>query len=175
MYRSVTKLKYRQNVWRWTGTSPVDSDVGYSSIHISPPNPISQHHGLLTICYWCVSLQVTADVAQLLGEQKVDAILCVAGGWAGGNCSAKGQSSTVFSVISITSFHVCNICWNNCAVIILVSHETFLSSDITMPDTPHALNNGYSTLILMCVSQISTKTQIWCGSRVYGPPLSPAT
>uniref|UniRef100_I3IYE7 Dihydropteridine reductase n=1 Tax=Oreochromis niloticus TaxID=8128 RepID=I3IYE7_ORENI len=33
--------------------------------------------------------QVTADVAQLLGEQKVDAILCVAGGWAGGNCSSK--------------------------------------------------------------------------------------
>uniref|UniRef100_A0A3Q1BY02 Dihydropteridine reductase n=1 Tax=Amphiprion ocellaris TaxID=80972 RepID=A0A3Q1BY02_AMPOC len=33
--------------------------------------------------------QVTADVAQLLGEHKVDAILCVAGGWAGGNCSSK--------------------------------------------------------------------------------------
>ncbi|KAJ0049742.1 hypothetical protein NL108_000603, partial [Boleophthalmus pectinirostris] len=33
--------------------------------------------------------QVTADVSQLLGEQKVDAILCVAGGWAGGNCSSK--------------------------------------------------------------------------------------
>uniref|UniRef100_A0A3Q2PUJ2 Dihydropteridine reductase n=1 Tax=Fundulus heteroclitus TaxID=8078 RepID=A0A3Q2PUJ2_FUNHE len=33
--------------------------------------------------------QVTADVAQLLGENKVDAILCVAGGWAGGNCGSK--------------------------------------------------------------------------------------
>ncbi|KAM9850197.1 quinoid dihydropteridine reductase a [Aulostomus maculatus] len=33
--------------------------------------------------------QVTADVGRLLGEQKVDAILCVAGGWAGGNCSSK--------------------------------------------------------------------------------------
>ncbi|RVE67678.1 hypothetical protein OJAV_G00105380 [Oryzias javanicus] len=33
--------------------------------------------------------QVTADVAQLLGEHKVDAILCVAGGWAGGNCGSK--------------------------------------------------------------------------------------
>ncbi|XP_076595858.1 quinoid dihydropteridine reductase a [Chaetodon auriga] len=33
--------------------------------------------------------QVTADVAQLLGEQKVDAIVCVAGGWAGGSCSSK--------------------------------------------------------------------------------------
>lgn len=39
-------------------------------------------------------VQVTADVAQLLGDQKVDAILCVAGGWAGGKCSSKGQSST---------------------------------------------------------------------------------
>lgn len=38
-------------------------------------------------------VQVTADVAQLLGEQKVDAILCVAGGWAGGSCSSKGQRS----------------------------------------------------------------------------------
>ncbi|XP_060935221.1 quinoid dihydropteridine reductase a [Limanda limanda] len=33
--------------------------------------------------------QVTADMSQLLGEQKVDAILCVAGGWAGGKCSSK--------------------------------------------------------------------------------------
>ncbi|XP_022539709.2 quinoid dihydropteridine reductase a isoform X2 [Astyanax mexicanus] len=33
--------------------------------------------------------QVTSDVARLLGEQKVDAILCLAGGWAGGNCSSK--------------------------------------------------------------------------------------
>lgn len=33
--------------------------------------------------------QVTTEVAQLLGEQKVDAILCVAGGWAGGSCSSK--------------------------------------------------------------------------------------
>ncbi|KAM3613212.1 uncharacterized protein V6R79_022560 [Siganus canaliculatus] len=33
--------------------------------------------------------QVATDVAQLLGDQKVDAILCVAGGWAGGSCSSK--------------------------------------------------------------------------------------
>ncbi|KAG7461708.1 hypothetical protein MATL_G00193980 [Megalops atlanticus] len=31
--------------------------------------------------------QVTADVSRLLGEAKVGAILCVAGGWAGGNAS----------------------------------------------------------------------------------------
>ncbi|XP_064813790.1 dihydropteridine reductase-like [Oncorhynchus masou masou] len=33
--------------------------------------------------------QVTADVLSLLGDQKVDAILCVAGGWAGGSAKAK--------------------------------------------------------------------------------------
>lgn len=39
----------------------------------------------------CVSVfQVTADVSQLLGGEKVDAILCVAGGWAGGSAKAKG-------------------------------------------------------------------------------------
>ncbi|XP_042325715.1 dihydropteridine reductase [Sceloporus undulatus] len=33
--------------------------------------------------------QVTEDVEKLLGEKKVDAILCVAGGWAGGNAKVK--------------------------------------------------------------------------------------
>ncbi|XP_069488012.1 dihydropteridine reductase isoform X1 [Ambystoma mexicanum] len=33
--------------------------------------------------------QVTTEVGNLLGEQKVDAILCVAGGWAGGSAKAK--------------------------------------------------------------------------------------
>ncbi|KAL0596539.1 Dihydropteridine reductase [Plecturocebus cupreus] len=33
--------------------------------------------------------QVTAEVGKLLGEEKVDAILCVAGGWAGGNAKSK--------------------------------------------------------------------------------------
>lgn len=33
--------------------------------------------------------QVTTDVASLLEEQKVDAIICVAGGWAGGSAKAK--------------------------------------------------------------------------------------
>ncbi|KAG9259920.1 dihydropteridine reductase [Astyanax mexicanus] len=33
--------------------------------------------------------QVTADIGELLGEEKVDAILCVAGGWAGGSAKAK--------------------------------------------------------------------------------------
>ncbi|XP_030047082.1 dihydropteridine reductase [Microcaecilia unicolor] len=33
--------------------------------------------------------QVTTDVGKLLGEEKVDAILCVAGGWTGGSAKAK--------------------------------------------------------------------------------------
>ncbi|XP_032043329.1 dihydropteridine reductase isoform X1 [Aythya fuligula] len=33
--------------------------------------------------------QVTAEIGKLLGEEKVDAILCVAGGWAGGSAKAK--------------------------------------------------------------------------------------
>lgn len=51
-------------------------------------------------------LQVTADVAQLLGEQKVDAILCVAGGWAGGSCSSKGQNPTFLFVVTLIISHV---------------------------------------------------------------------
>ncbi|KAM3939612.1 dihydropteridine reductase [Leptodactylus fuscus] len=35
------------------------------------------------------SEEVTSAVEQLLGGQKVDAILCVAGGWAGGSAKAK--------------------------------------------------------------------------------------
>ncbi|KAL1024017.1 hypothetical protein UPYG_G00050350 [Umbra pygmaea] len=33
--------------------------------------------------------QVTMEVSSMLGDQKVDAILCVAGGWAGGSAKAK--------------------------------------------------------------------------------------
>ncbi|KAM6440512.1 dihydropteridine reductase [Liasis olivaceus] len=33
--------------------------------------------------------QVTEDVGKVLGKDKVDAILCVAGGWAGGSAKAK--------------------------------------------------------------------------------------
>ena len=38
--------------------------------------------------FFCV-LKVTAEIGKLLGEEKVDAILCVAGGWAGGSAKAK--------------------------------------------------------------------------------------
>jgi len=33
---------------------------------------------------------IKGQVAQVLGDNKVDAVLCVAGGWAGGNAASKG-------------------------------------------------------------------------------------
>ncbi|GAB5570924.1 dihydropteridine reductase [Prionailurus iriomotensis] len=39
------------------------------------------------------SIVVTAEVGKLLGEEKVDAILCVAGGWAGGNAKSKCEET----------------------------------------------------------------------------------
>ncbi|VDL81003.1 unnamed protein product [Schistocephalus solidus] len=35
--------------------------------------------------------EVKKGVKEVLGDKSVDAILCVAGGWAGGNCSGKGN------------------------------------------------------------------------------------
>lgn len=49
----------------------------------------------LTICasFLALLFQVTAEVGELLGTEKVDAILCVAGGWAaGGNAKSKCES-----------------------------------------------------------------------------------
>ena len=33
---------------------------------------------------------VEGKVAEVLGDEKVDAVVCVAGGWAGGNAASKG-------------------------------------------------------------------------------------
>lgn len=35
--------------------------------------------------------EITKNVESLLGDNKLDAVLCVAGGWAGGNAAAKGR------------------------------------------------------------------------------------
>ena len=35
--------------------------------------------------------EITKSVESLLGDNKLDAVLCVAGGWAGGNAAAKGK------------------------------------------------------------------------------------
>uniref|UniRef100_A0A452H8V2 Dihydropteridine reductase n=1 Tax=Gopherus agassizii TaxID=38772 RepID=A0A452H8V2_9SAUR len=60
-----------------------------------PAHTIHKNHPILdpklpdTVILNIQILKVTADVEKLLGEQKVDAILCVAGGWAGGSAKAK--------------------------------------------------------------------------------------
>jgi len=41
---------------------------------------------------WIVQEQIISEkVEQSLGGEKLDAILCVAGGWAGGNAASKGK------------------------------------------------------------------------------------
>lgn len=61
-----------------------------ASVDISA-NEDANANVLVTVndCFTGQADQVTADVAALLGDQKVDAILCVAGGWAGGSAKAK--------------------------------------------------------------------------------------
>lgn len=41
--------------------------------------------------------QLTADVAAFAGEGFFSAIICVAGGWAGGNASSGGAHPLFFS------------------------------------------------------------------------------
>ena len=48
--------------------------------------------------------KVTAEVGKLLGEEKVDAILCVAGGWAGGNAKSKCESCSALIIHSALLF-----------------------------------------------------------------------
>lgn len=38
-----------------------------------------------------VYLQVAGKVQAAMGEDKLDAVVCVAGGWAGGNAASPGQ------------------------------------------------------------------------------------
>ena len=51
-----------------------------------------------------LSFKVTAEVGKLLGEEKVDAILCVAGGWAGGNAKSKCESFFALTIHSCLLF-----------------------------------------------------------------------
>ena len=41
-------------------------------------------------CFYCLSEQLEVKVEEVLKEDKLDAIVCVAGGWAGGNASSSG-------------------------------------------------------------------------------------
>lgn len=52
---------------------------------------------------WIDQGKAVADrVAEVLEGNKLDAVLCVAGGWAGGNAASKGPAAFV-----IISFFIC--------------------------------------------------------------------
>ena len=44
--------------------------------------------------------QVLGAVEKLVGPEKIDAIICVAGGWAGGNAANKGINSNIHKKIT---------------------------------------------------------------------------
>jgi hypothetical protein len=48
-------------------------------------------------------VSVVTQVASLLNGEKVDAVICVAGGWAGGNAASKGDQ-WVFNIIHILCY-----------------------------------------------------------------------
>ena len=50
--------------------------------------------------------QVSRKVEEALGGEKVDAVICVAGGWAGGNAASKGAIYVSTCFHSIFSFHL---------------------------------------------------------------------
>jgi len=50
------------------------------------------------------SKAVAEKVAEILEGNKVDAVLCVAGGWAGGNAASKGLPTFEYTL--------CPVCWH---------------------------------------------------------------
>lgn len=48
--------------------------------------------------FWC--LQVAGKVQAAMGEDKLDAVVCVAGGWAGGNAASPGQCVACIALYS---------------------------------------------------------------------------
>jgi dihydropteridine reductase len=44
-------------------------------------------------CVYLQEVSVVTQVGSLLNGEKVDAVICVAGGWAGGNAASKGNFS----------------------------------------------------------------------------------
>uniref|UniRef100_A0A0X3PHY4 Dihydropteridine reductase n=1 Tax=Schistocephalus solidus TaxID=70667 RepID=A0A0X3PHY4_SCHSO len=67
----------------------------------SKPNKDADANVLITnrTCLEEQDAEVKKGVKEVLGDKSVDAILCVAGGWAGGNCSGKGFIKNVDCVV----------------------------------------------------------------------------
>ena len=64
-----------------------------------------------------MSTQVAGKVQIAVGGEKLDAVVCVAGGWAGGNAASPG-----------TTYMACNrTCWLDCYPVLLytVKVESF--------------------------------------------------
>lgn len=65
--------------YQWVGSLDLTTnDEADANIIVKPDDPLVQQE-----------TDVTASVKNLIAEQKLDAVICVAGGWAGGNASNK--------------------------------------------------------------------------------------
>ncbi len=40
---------------------------------------------------YIITIQVNVKISDSLQDNKIDAVICVAGGWAGGNSASKGH------------------------------------------------------------------------------------
>ena len=68
----------------------------------------------LCVCV-CVCVQVVEKVQAAVGEEKLDAVVCVAGGWAGGNAASPGI------MLLTIPHHVCAL---------LCTHTLYSSADL---------------------------------------------
>jgi hypothetical protein len=69
------------NIFQWVGSIDlVPNEQADGNVIVKPSESWTEQHE-----------SITQNVETLLGENKVDAILCVAGGWAGGNAANKGM------------------------------------------------------------------------------------
>ncbi len=81
------------NIFQWVG-----------SIDLSPNE--EAHANILvelSESWTAQEQQVSQKVEEALGGEKVDAVLCVAGGWAGGNAASKGTQRCAMSHAKVLS------------------------------------------------------------------------
>ena len=48
---------------------------------------------LIIVEFLCIYFQADGKVDDILHDDKLDAVICVAGGWAGGNAASKRNNS----------------------------------------------------------------------------------
>lgn len=80
-----------------------------ASIDLSPNETADANILVTKLDSWTdQEAEVNAKVEETLAGEKVDAILCVAGGWAGG--SAKAKSKTLFPKFVFRNFEFFYLC-----------------------------------------------------------------